>query len=238
MRNRRFDVVFVDFFGTLAAGDRAAVELACQGIVAALELPMPATEFAITWGETFFALVDGSNHDQFRTLRECEKRSLTATIQQVTGRELSEREVEAFVTPIEDYWADPPLHADAIPFLRGLDLPVCCVSNADEKPLQSAINKLELRFDAVVTSEAARSYKPDKVIFEHACRRMGVEPSRAIHIGDSLHSDIQGAHDAGIEAIWLCRDDRIHDIGTCDANHTISRLIEALPFFAHGRSPQ
>ena len=35
-----------------------------------------------------------------------------------------------------------------------------------------------------------------------------------IHVGDSLHSDVAGAHKVGIRAAWVSRADRIGDIGT------------------------
>ena len=34
-----------------------------------------------------------------------------------------------------------------------------------------------------------------------------------MHVGDSLHSDIGGAKPLGLRTGWLCRDDRIHDVG-------------------------
>lgn len=47
----------------------------------------------------------------------------------------------------------------------------------------------------VFTSEAARSYKPRKELFELALRETGLRAAEAVYIGDSIHSDVEGAGD-------------------------------------------
>lgn len=222
----RFDAVFVDFYGTVTAGDRAAVQRACERVVTAFRLPLPAADFAIRWGEVFFGTLERRNRADFRTLYECEQDSLRRTLSgwvEVDGADLA-----PFVEEIENYWADPPVHDDAVDFLARCPLPMCCVSNADTAPLLSAIRKHDLRFEAVVSSEASRSYKPHPDIFERALEALGVRASRVLHVGDSLHSDIRGARGAGIATAWVCREDRIHDIGNCKPEYQISTLNELL----------
>jgi 2-haloacid dehalogenase/putative hydrolase of the HAD superfamily len=138
------------------------------------------------------------------------------------------------VEELEAYWLDPPLYPDAVEFLRGLDLPVCCVSNADTVPLMAAIRRHGLVFDEVVSSESVRCYKPDPGIFHDALRRLGAAPERAVHIGDSLHSDIRGAAGLGITTLWLCRESRIHDIGRCQPDYTIRSAPEASAILTNG----
>ena len=93
----------------------------------------------------------------------------------------------------------------------------------------AAIAKLDLRFDRVISSEQARHYKPHPEIFRQACELMKVDPTRVLHVGDSLHSDIEGAAKLGITTAWICREDRIHDIGTCKPDHTITSLSQLPP---------
>ena len=119
-----------------------------------------------------------------------------------------------------------PIYADALEFLDQIELPVCCVSNADTKPLTTAINKHGLQFDAVVTSEDSRSYKPDSGIFGQALNALGVEAQRTIHIGDSLHADVGGASRLGIATAWVHRENRIHDIGTGRPDYAVNSLAE------------
>ncbi len=219
---RRFDAVFIDFYGTIAAGDREAVESACRTIVESCHLPVEAAEFAVIWGERYFARVGECNHHAFRTLHECELSSLRDLLMDFGV----DADPALFVAQLEAYWRDPPIHADAANLLTHLDLPVCCVSNADVEPLHTAIAKHNLRFDAIVASEAVRCYKPEPEIFRRALDNMGVPASRAIHVGDSLHSDIGGASGLGIATAWIRRDDRIHDIGVSQPTYTMSSLGE------------
>lgn len=225
MTKHRFDAVLIDFYGTIAAGDRDAVAGACGSIVQAYELPTSADAFAIHWGEHFFAMLDQSNHESFRTLYECEVLSLR-TVLATYGKD---GDPSRFVDPIESYWSDPPLHKDARELLDRIDLPVCCVSNADREPLRTAIQRHALSFDAVITSEEASCYKPDPAIFRRALEMLDVDAQRALHVGDSLHSDIAGAARAGLTSVWIQRENRIHDIGRCRPDHTIMTLVELIP---------
>jgi len=225
---RPFDAILIDFYGTIAAGDREAVESVCREIVNACRLPLSAAEFAVAWGEHYFAVVGGSNHAAFRTLHECELSSL----RDMFARFGVDADPAPFVARLEAYWRDPPIHPDAAEFLSGLEMPVCCVSNADSLPLHAAIAKHNLRFDAVVASEAVRCYKPDPEIFRHALQRLNVAPDRALHVGDSLHSDIGGASKIGITTAWICRESRIHDIGESRPDHTVASLCDLRDFLA------
>ena len=220
--SRRFDAVLIDFYGTVAAGDREAVEATCKTIVETLELPVTAPEFAILWGERYFQAVGASNHASYRTLYQCELASLRETLASFDRH----ADPAPFLVQLEEYWHDPPIHNDAADFLRNIDLPVCCVSNADCAPLQSAILRRQLRFDAVICSEAARCYKPDAAIFQQALRALGARAQRALHIGDSLHSDVAGASGLGITTVWVRRDRRIHDIGNKSPSYTVASLAE------------
>jgi 2-haloacid dehalogenase/putative hydrolase of the HAD superfamily len=164
VRDRQFDAVLIDFYGTIASGDREAVEATCATIVTACKLSMSPAEFAIAWGDRYFRVVAESNHESFRTLYQCE----IASLADMLGEFKIKADPEPFVAQLEAYWRNPPIHADAIELLDELSVPVCVVSNADSEPLHAAIEKHGLRFDAVVSSEAVRSYKPDGQIFRHA----------------------------------------------------------------------
>ena len=220
----RFDGILLDFYGTVAAGDRQAVEDTCASVIRACGLDFDPARFAILWGQRYFELVGESNHESFRALIECETISLRETLagmQQVVN-------VSPFIEQLEAYWRDPPIHDDVTDFLERVNLPVCVVSNADTHALMQAIGKHGLRFEGVLTSEMVRAYKPDPKIFEHALALIGVDAHRAMHVGDSLHSDVAGASSAGITATWLCREDRIYDVGSHGADHTVNSLRQVL----------
>lgn len=228
MPARPFDGLLIDFYGTIAAGDREAVEATCLRIVEACGLPVAPPEFAITWGERYFATVARSNHEAFRTLYECELVSLRETLADFGHYP----DPAPFLIDLEEYWHNPPIHVDALEFLREVRLPTCCISNADTKPLLSAIRRHRLHFDAVISSEAVRCYKPQPAIFQCAMNALGTQSHRTIHVGDSLHSDIAGAEALGITAVWIRRQDRIHDIGVVTPTQTITSLSDLTAILA------
>jgi putative hydrolase of the HAD superfamily len=59
--------------------------------------------------------------------------------------------------------------------------------------------------DGVVPSAMVGAAKPDPALFEAALRMAGVAAEHALHIGDSVSKDVEGARAAGIEAILLDR---------------------------------
>jgi putative hydrolase of the HAD superfamily len=61
-------------------------------------------------------------------------------------------------------------------------------------------------FDGIVTSAQVGARKPAAAIFQRALSLLGVPPARAVHVGDSLHEDVEGARSAGIGAVLLRRD--------------------------------
>lgn len=222
------DGVFLDLYGTLTAGDRAAVHAACAAVLADTRLEIAEPLLAERWGVRFFNLIDGSNHDGFRTLHECERQSLIETLAEFGVR----LDPAPYVTMLEQYWRCPPIHPEVREVIAQLRLPVCIVSNADHEAALAALDHNGLRFAHVVTSEEARSYKPDGHIFEFALRRTGWRADRVMHVGDSLHSDIRGGRDAGLRTGWICRDERIHDIGTAAPDHTFSTLHDLAALLA------
>jgi putative hydrolase of the HAD superfamily len=90
---------------------------------------------------------------------------------------------------------------------RGLFLAV--VSNWDSY-LPALLEGLGLlgRFRTVAVSALEETGKPDPEIFRRACSRLGVLPAEALHVGDSLAEDYEGARGAGLSALLLDRSDR------------------------------
>jgi len=58
-------------------------------------------------------------------------------------------------------------------------------------------------FGVVADSARVGSMKPDKEIFLHAARSLGVRPEEALMVGDSLNRDMRGAEAAGMPHAWL-----------------------------------
>lgn len=123
------------------------------------------------------------------------------------------REFEGIVPRVESWFEYPdtrPLMAE----LRRRGLRLGLVSNATDLA-RRVMDHLDMTrlFDAVVISSEVGVRKPDKRIFHIASERLGVPPSRALHIGDKLAVDIKGARRAGMNAILI---DRMGIYPDCD----------------------
>ncbi|WP_338834062.1 (S)-2-haloacid dehalogenase 4A [Moorella humiferrea] len=79
------------------------------------------------------------------------------------------------------------------------------ISNTDNHELSVALARCELRFNAVVTSENARAYKPSPEIFQQAADILECRPEEILHVGDSYNADVVGAKNFGAAAVWLNR---------------------------------
>ena len=49
-----FDVLFMDFYGTVTSGDFQAVERASQQVIDDHSLEVAASDFSMDWGRRFF----------------------------------------------------------------------------------------------------------------------------------------------------------------------------------------
>jgi putative hydrolase of the HAD superfamily len=113
---------------------------------------------------------------------------------------------------------------DVEPFLAGLaraDVETAVVSNWDYS-LRRTLAGLGLEFDAIVTCGETGVRKPDPRIFAEALGRLGVEPGRALHVGDRPGSDAAGARAAGIDVRIVDR------AGAADGRDTIAALTDVL----------
>jgi putative hydrolase of the HAD superfamily len=58
-------------------------------------------------------------------------------------------------------------------------------------------------FETVVYAGFETEPKPDAEPFDVALDALGVAPPRALYVGNSLESDVAGAHNAGMPVAWL-----------------------------------
>ncbi|CAE8644121.1 unnamed protein product, partial [Polarella glacialis] len=94
--------------------------------------------------------------------------------------------------------------------LQACKLELCVITNGHEDvqyPKLRAVRAQELFQHIIVGGDEVREgrkEKPDPAIFRKACQLTGVCPTEAIHVGDSLASDVEGARQAGLRAaVWI-----------------------------------
>ena len=87
---------------------------------------------------------------------------------------------------------------------------------------------LSSRLDPVTIPAVAGVSKPDGRIFAHALGQAGLAPAEALHVGDSLHDDYEGATAAGMAALLLDRDGRHRGAGGLRRIGRLGELFEAM----------
>jgi putative hydrolase of the HAD superfamily len=58
--------------------------------------------------------------------------------------------------------------------------------------------------------------------------KLGVEPGEAVHVGDSVEADMEGASNAGLIPVWIK-----NDKSPPWAGHAISNICELPRFLKH-----
>ncbi len=125
---------------------------------------------------------------------------------------------DAYFDELYAYFARPEawyVFPDALALLdalRARRIAMGVVSNWDSRliPLCEQLGLAAyMRTMAVSAHEGCA--KPDKALFLRALERLGAAPAEAMHVGDSIEMDWQGARNAGIEAVIVDRQGKISD---------------------------
>jgi HAD superfamily hydrolase (TIGR01509 family) len=132
-----------------------------------------------------------------------------------------------------DWFARLVLFDDAVQTLEALRprFKLGLVTNGPSRTQRPKIEQFRLidYLDLLIVSEEVGVAKPDPAIFAIALERLGVAPSEALFVGDSLEFDLRGAAAAGIPFIWM---NPRREILPADAEPplaVIERLTDLLP---------
>lgn len=222
------DGLFMDFYGTLVGGV-PPIEAICGRAIDAYGLPLSPSQLCAAWGQGFFAGLDVSNNHKFRTMHRINCDALRECVQSLAGRDI---DPEPFVTAIDEWLHSAPVFEEThevLAELRRRGLRVWIVSNADHAHALKTLETQRIHVDGIVTSESARSYKPDAGIFRQGLEQTGWSPHRVMHVGDSLIHDVGGAQALGLRAVWRCRNALPGDLGGIRPDHRIDDLRGLLP---------
>src|SRR5437867_9066643 len=107
-------------------------------------------------------------------------------------------------------WRVFPDVPEALRALRARGLRVGVVSNFDTR-LVGLLGALGLAplVDRIVHSTPARVAKPRPAIFHLALEALGVPPAEAVHAGNEIVADVEGARAAGLRAVLVDREGRL-----------------------------
>jgi len=90
--------------------------------------------------------------------------------------------------------------------------------------LKLAAGKLHPYFDHVITSQKAGYKKPSREIFDCALQLNGITNMEAVMVGDNLITDIGGARNAAIDAVFYNTEEVVHN----ESIHFEIRSLEEL----------
>ena len=104
----------------------------------------------------------------------------------------------------DSHWTVDPELLPLVNELTGLGYELGIISNFDTR-LFSVLEALSLRsfFDSVTISSLVKAVKPSRQIFHYALNEHAVEPYEALHVGDNLKEDWEGATNAGLYSVLL-----------------------------------
>lgn len=143
-----------------------------------------------------------SAEDQVRLFFDCLESGLC---ERLDGASFT-RAVDAYGLPAFEFPPDPmPGAVDALRELHARGLRLGIVSNTGRTPgivLRRILARHDMLryFDAVAISysDEVGFRKPDPRIFARSLQALGVEPGRALHVGDNPDADVVGARNVGM----------------------------------------
>ena len=109
------------------------------------------------------------------------------------------------------FGCSPRLHKDVksvLQWLKENGLKVALVSNTGATPgkmLSVYLSRLDILdyFDLLVFSDEHQIAKPNPELFSIALERLETMPEQAVHVGDQIYFDCDGAKQAGMKAVLL-----------------------------------
>ena len=99
------------------------------------------------------------------------------------------------------------------------------ISNVDDRLLSQTVERFDVPFDIIMTSEQSRCYKPNIAIFQKALQLIGDHPSNVVHIAEGL-CEAKPAGELGMRSIWVKRSQRSDDGSKARPDATVATLTE------------
>ena len=120
-----------------------------------------------------------------------------------TGFVATEAEMEALPDSLKDWQP----YNDTVEALRRLQqkYKLVILSNIDDHLFASSATQLPVKFEAVITAEQVKSYKPDHAHWIEMLHRCKTVPQRVLHVGQSIYHDVVPAKSMGFKTVWVHR---------------------------------
>jgi len=192
-----FAWVTFDCYGTLIDWD-AGIRNFLKDLLARKGALVDLDSFHRRWEEVQFDLIQR----EYRPYKDVLRLSLEATMEEF-GVPYAPEDGDAFAKSMPTWQPFP----DVPPALRELKrhARIAIISNTDNDILRESVKLMGADFDALITAEDAKVYKPSPRIFEFALQRLGEAPERILHVAFGFKYDLAPAKQVGMVTCWLNR---------------------------------
>jgi len=209
----RPSLVAFDFFGTLVRNEVDEWIVTLTSIAETQGLDIPGPKLHAQWSQreqnfrkTRTNMVNPAESAPFRTYWQAWRDAFAETFEALN---LAGDPEAAATRCLDDHcrrkaFDDTDAALDA---LRGR-IPMAVMSNADDHFLFGSMefNGWSSSFRPVISSEAAKAYKPDPRAFHALCKAAGVAAEDVLYVGDSAYDDAHGAKLVGMQTVLIRRD--------------------------------
>lgn len=193
----RIKAIFFDLFETLISEFENGSRKAPRSTLLEEQLQVDTIRYRAEWNSRQGKRMDGTYSDFPTVMRE---------ILHVLEHPINEEIIEILHTE--------RIAAKAIPFgnmdksillmleeLKKLGLKICLISNCTPEEV-TAWHSSELAeyFDDALFSYEVKLAKPNPLIYQLACDRIGVSPEESLFVGDGGSNELHGAAKVGIDA--------------------------------------
>jgi 2-haloalkanoic acid dehalogenase type II len=161
--------------------------------------PPPGRELRARWEAIQFELLAG----EYRPYREILAESLRAWMDE-RGYAWAPEHGDALLRSMRS-WQPFPDTRPALTRARERGLRLAIVSNTDRDIIEHTLRHIGVPFDAVITAEDARAYKPSDPVFEYALEKLGTPPGDILHVAFGFKYDIGPAARHGMGTAWVNR---------------------------------
>ncbi len=123
-----------------------------------------------------------------------------------------------------------PHTIETLCYLRDKGYYLHLITNGFEKTQRDKLKYagLEGFFGNLITSEGSNSLKPHREIFDYALRVSDALAAESIMIGDNVEVDIMGAHNAGLDQVFV---NHVNEQPEFSATYTVYSLKELQDIF-------
>jgi len=193
----QFEVLTFDCYGTLIEWETGIWE-ALRPVLAAHQVSLQPGQALELYG-ALESTAEAGAYQEYKTILRMVLEGFGARL----GFTPSTAELQNFSTCVKDWPAFP----DSPSALQALHkkYKLAIISNVDDDLFAFSEEKLQVKFDWIITARQARSYKPSLNNFIVAFERIGIPPGKILHVAQSLFHDIVPAKQLGLSCVWINR---------------------------------